>query len=213
MERTGGPKAIPDWFALFAVRAVGAPSRRRRHSIGRRPCLRGITAFCVIQWVATPVSPGGSQDWPASSSSAWRSRPTSPSLASGSQCSGRSSSGSSWGRRSRGGIGRTIECRLFTSTAPVDRSGVAVPPAARRPLYGWARLRTGATLVACSVMAPLRIEVGRTFESRRPRLGILFGPLFSTLLGAVGVLTAFPSNIVTTGILEATTGHPVSGTS
>ena len=67
-------------------------------------------------------------------------------------------------------------------------------------------------LVRVLILAPILVEVGSVFDSREARLGLLFGPLFSTFYGAVGVLTAAVPNIVIAGIVESIAGTSISWT-
>lgn len=67
-------------------------------------------------------------------------------------------------------------------------------------------------LVRVLVFAPILVEIGKIFDSREARLGLLFGPLFATFYGAVGVLTAALPNIVIVGIVESITEMSISWT-
>lgn len=69
-----------------------------------------------------------------------------------------------------------------------------------------------ATVVRVLVLAPLLIEVGERFDSRRARLGLFLGPLFATYYGGIGILTAAVPNIIITGILESVAGQTISWT-
>ena len=67
-------------------------------------------------------------------------------------------------------------------------------------------------LVRVLVLAPVLVEVGEAFEERRARLGLLFGPLFATFYGGVGVLTANVPNILIAGVAESTAGRSIGWT-
>ncbi|WP_143420455.1 transporter permease [Halorubrum vacuolatum] len=61
------------------------------------------------------------------------------------------------------------------------------------------------SLVRVLILAPILLEIGSMFDSRRARLGLFFGPLFATFYGSVGILTAFLPNIVIIGIVDSLT--------
>lgn len=68
------------------------------------------------------------------------------------------------------------------------------------------------SLVRVLLLAPVLIEIGDRFESRRARIGLYLGPLFATFYGSSGVLTADLPNIIITGFAESVAGHPISWT-
>ncbi|MGQ4555719.1 SLC13 family permease [Halobellus sp. GM3] len=67
-------------------------------------------------------------------------------------------------------------------------------------------------IVRVLVLAPVVLEVGRRFDSRRVRLGLFFGPILITYLGTAGVLTGGSPNIVVLGIFESITGASIAWT-
>ncbi|MDT3437170.1 SLC13 family permease [Haloarcula sp. 1CSR25-25] len=71
-------------------------------------------------------------------------------------------------------------------------------------------LMVPSSLVRVLVMAPILIKTGQIFESKTARLGILFGPLFATFYGGVGILTGFLPNVVIAGVLESTAGISIT---
>jgi len=109
--------------------------------------------------------------------------------------------------------GRRIT-ELSTTAAPADRPVETY----RRLLVGLSAgglalaLFVPATVVRVLLLAPLLIEVGERFDSRRARLGLFLGPLFATYYGGVGILTAALPNIIITGILESVAGVTVTWT-
>ncbi len=220
MARSVPPAGIPDWLVLLAAIAVGGTIAAIAPLERSQAVLLGITAFCIVLWIATPVPPW----FTGLAGIGLLGLAFSPELA----LAGFAEPvlwlivfGLIMGEAiHRSGIGRTVERRLFAWMAPRHRTEPIDPVRLFRRLLivlcagGLAfALVLPSSLVRVLIMAPILIEVGRIFESRRARLGLLFGPLFSTFLGAVGVLTAFLPNIVTTGILASTTGETVSWTS
>jgi anion transporter len=67
-------------------------------------------------------------------------------------------------------------------------------------------------LVRVLILAPILITIGERFDSRRARLGLLFGPLFATYYGGTGILTGSLANIIVTGIVESTAGQTITWT-
>jgi anion transporter len=67
-------------------------------------------------------------------------------------------------------------------------------------------------LVRVLILAPMLVTIGERFDSRRARLGLLFGPLFATYYGGTGILTGSLANIIVTGIMESTAGQSITWT-
>jgi anion transporter len=67
-------------------------------------------------------------------------------------------------------------------------------------------------LVRVLILAPMLVTIGERFDSRRARLGLLFGPLFATYYGGTGILTGSLANIIVTGIVESTAGQTITWT-
>lgn len=65
-------------------------------------------------------------------------------------------------------------------------------------------------IVRVLVLAPVVLEVGERFDSRRVRLGLFFGPLLVTYLTSYAVLTGGSPNVVILGIYEAVTGTSIA---
>ncbi|MFC7216084.1 SLC13 family permease [Saliphagus sp. GCM10025334] len=65
-------------------------------------------------------------------------------------------------------------------------------------------------LVRVLMFAPLLSDIKDVFDSRRAQIGIFLGPLIVTWHASGGVLTASLPNIVTSGILESTTGQTIN---
>jgi anion transporter len=67
-------------------------------------------------------------------------------------------------------------------------------------------------LVRVLILAPMLVTIGKRFDSRQARLGLLFGPLFATYYGGAGILTGSLANIIVTGIVESTAGQSITWT-
>jgi len=205
-----------DVAAVAAALALGAGTLAAAPLPGEQPLILGITLFCIVLWVANPIPP-------------WFTGLLgigligvgfSPDLA-------------------LGGFAEPVlwlivfgliigEAIHRTRTAEViERAilGWIAADAAREtnPVRLYRRLlvvlslgglafalMVPSSLVRVLIMAPILIDIGRVFESPAARLGLLFGPLFATIYGALGVLTAYLPNIVITGIVESTTGLSIA---
>ncbi|RQH02613.1 SLC13 family permease [Natrarchaeobius oligotrophus] len=67
-------------------------------------------------------------------------------------------------------------------------------------------------IVRVLVLAPILLEAGERFDSKRAGLGLFLGPLFVTHYGTAAVLTGGSPNIVVVGILESITGVTITWT-
>jgi anion transporter len=67
-------------------------------------------------------------------------------------------------------------------------------------------------LVRVLILAPMLVTIGKRFDSRQARIGLLFGPLFATYYGGTGILTGSLANIIVTGIVESTAGQSITWT-
>lgn len=68
------------------------------------------------------------------------------------------------------------------------------------------------SLVRVLLLLPVLDRIGRFFDSRSARTGIVLGPALTTFFASVGVLTASLPNVITTGIVEAAGGPSISWT-
>ncbi|MFD1599743.1 SLC13 family permease [Halobellus rarus] len=67
-------------------------------------------------------------------------------------------------------------------------------------------------IVRVLVLAPIVLEVGERFDSRRVKLGLFFGPILTTYLGTFAVLTGGSPNIIVLGVLESVAGTSIPWT-
>ncbi|WP_200820887.1 SLC13 family permease [Halobellus limi] len=67
-------------------------------------------------------------------------------------------------------------------------------------------------IVRVLVLAPVVLEVGERFDSRRVKLGLFFGPILTTYLGTFAVLTGGSPNIIVLGVLESVAGTSIPWT-
>ena len=67
-------------------------------------------------------------------------------------------------------------------------------------------------IVRVLVLAPIVLEVGERFDSRRVRLGLFFAPVLVTYLGTFAVLTGGSPNIIVLGVLESVAGTSIPWT-
>ncbi|WP_144901075.1 SLC13 family permease [Halobellus captivus] len=67
-------------------------------------------------------------------------------------------------------------------------------------------------IVRVLVLAPIVLEVGDRFDSQRVKLGLFFGPILVTYLGAYAILTGGSPNIIVLGILESVAGMSIAWT-
>ena len=214
------PQTIAARVTLLAASIIGVFSALFLPFAAEQNLMLGITIFCIILWIGTPVPPW----FTGLAGIGMIGIAFSPDLALG----GFAEPvlwlivfGLVMGEAiHRAGVAKTLEYHLLGWIAPdILRAERANPVKLFRRLLVVLSLgglvfavMVPSSLVRILVMAPILIGIGTVFESRSARLGILFGPLFSTFFGSVGILTAFLPNIVTTGILESTTGETISWT-
>lgn len=216
------PQSTPAWFIVVLATLVGLGSVLLLPFSTEQNVMLGITLFCIVLWIGTPVPPW----FTGLAGIGLIGVAFSPDLA----LVGFAEPvlwlivfGLIMGEAiHRAGVAKTLEHHLLGWIAPaaVREGGANVDPVRlyRRLLVvlcfgGLAfAVMVPSSLVRVLVMAPILIGIGTVFESRSARLGLLFGPLFSTFFGSVGILTAFLPNIVTTGILESTTAETISWT-
>lgn len=67
-------------------------------------------------------------------------------------------------------------------------------------------------LVRVLILGPVLLSIGEVFEERRPRVGLLLGPLFATYFGAAGILTGSLANIIIVGIVDDLAGVAIGWT-
>ena len=213
------PQSIPDWAIVLAAIGIGGAGAVGLPFSVDQNLIVGITLFCIVLWIGTPVPPW----FTGLAGIALIGALFSPDLALG----GFAEPvlwlivfGLIMGEAiHRAGVAKVLEEFLLSWIAP------DVAAEHMRPVRLYRRLlnvhclgglvfaiMVPSSLVRVLVMAPILIGIGSIFESRSARLGLIFGPLFSTFYGSVGVLTAFLPNIVTTGILESVTGETISWT-
>ncbi|MFC6722980.1 SLC13 family permease [Halobium palmae] len=65
-------------------------------------------------------------------------------------------------------------------------------------------------IVRVLLLAPIVLEVGKRFNSRRVQHGLFFGPILVTYLGSSSVLTGGSPNVVILGIFESVTGASIA---
>ncbi|WP_418279834.1 SLC13 family permease [Halorubrum sp. DTA98] len=184
---------------------------------GDAGAMAGITAACILLWVLTPVPPAYTGILAIGALAAVFS----PTLA----LSGFQSS-ATWlvgfgllmGIATRmSGLaelaGRRITARSVPRSASDDTRRVY-----RRLLLALAlaahalALLVPSSLVRVLLLAPVLVEIGARFESRRARIGLYLGPLFATFYGSAGVLTADLPNIIISGLGASVADHPISWT-
>jgi len=73
-------------------------------------------------------------------------------------------------------------------------------------------LMVPSALVRVLILAPILDQIGKLFESRAAPRGLLFGPLFATFYGGVGILTGSLPNVVIVGLVESVAGVSISWT-
>lgn len=223
MVRSIAPKSLPGWAILLVAAGIGAGTAAFAPLAPDQGLLLGITFFCIVLWITTPVPPW----FTGLAGIALIGVALSPELA----MDGFAEPvlwlivfGLIMGEAiHRSGLARSVEFRLIRWITPGDQPHP--PPDQVDPIRLYRRLlivlsvgglvfalMVPSSLVRVLIMAPMLIEIGKIFDSDRARLGLLFGPLFATFYGGVGVLTAFLPNIITTGILESLTGVSISWT-
>ncbi|ARS91079.1 SLC13 family permease [Natrarchaeobaculum aegyptiacum] len=206
---TGSPKAA-FFLAIVLAAAVGVGLA----GWGDASVMLAITVFCIVLWVLTPISPaytgllGIALIGLAFSTDLALTGFESPAtwligfgllMGEATRRSGLASWIGQWLLK------RSVPASLTDGLRAYRRALLALSLAAHLLAFF-----IPSALIRVLVLAPILIEVGENFESRKAKVGLFLGPIFASWYGSSGILTADLPNIIISGMGRSIGDHTIT---